>query len=57
MMFISRILKKMSGNTSSTAINTVKKKRNVKVHITYDENNELVVDCTPKQDFSLHFLK
>ena len=47
----------MSGNTSSTAINTVKKKRNVKVHITYDENNELVVDCTPKQDFSLHFLK
>ena len=41
----------------STAINTVKKTCNVKVHVTYDENNELVVDCAPKQDFSLHFLK
>ena len=41
----------------STAINTVKKTCNVKVHVTYDENNELVVHCAPKQNFSLHFLK
>jgi hypothetical protein len=41
----------------STAINTVKKTCNVKVHVTYDENNELVVECAPKQDFSLYFLK
>ena len=47
----------MSGNTSSTPINTVNKKCYVKVHVTFDENNELVVDYTPKQDFSLHFLK
>lgn len=40
----------------STAINIVKKTCNVKVHVTYDENSALIVECAPKQDFSAHFL-
>ena len=38
----------------STFINTANK--TFKIHVNYDENHKLVVDCAPKHDFSSHFL-